>query len=140
MKLQCNLFVHYYDYMTRTRGQDDDKMPEAVPCAGCEHVVGARGFYRNRLHIAQRGALHKLGGQIRCVFWIVYVAVAFLAYIGCCTVNAMDADNNNQDRNIMSKLPVFTGKKEAFVMWMAKFMDVATMGAYAQAVTYNANA
>ena len=66
------------------------------------------------------------------IVWISLMAIALLLL--ATQASAMEAENG---KGIMGKLPVFTGRKDAFVMWMAKFMAVATMGYYIEAVSYN---
>jgi hypothetical protein len=77
-------------------------------------------------------------GHANCCFvkhiWLVIIMLLALLLLGGTVANAMEAENG---KGIMGKLPVFTGHKDAFVMWMAKFMAVATMGYYIEAVSFN---
>ena len=53
----------------------------------------------------------------------------------CVPAVAMDLGDGN--KSLIGKLPVFTGKRDNFIMWLAKFSALATMGAFALAVAQN---
>jgi Zinc knuckle len=53
----------------------------------------------------------------------------------CVPATAMDLGDGS--KSLIGKLPLFTGKRDEFIMWLAKFMALATMGAFAAAIAQN---
>jgi hypothetical protein len=127
----------------RKENDDYDMMPGMKPCCGC-HSESSYGTHQGCFEKPQRGhhrgrVLHRDNASVIITLkpvWIIII-MAFLALLLLGTqTSAMDAENG---KGIMGKLPVFTGRKDAFVMWMAKFMAVAMMGYYIEAVSYDEN-
>ena len=55
----------------------------------------------------------------------------------CVPAVAMDLSDGN--KSLIGKLPVFTGKRDDFIMWLAKFTAIAKMGAFAATIPQNAD-
>ena len=55
---------------------------------------------------------------------------------GIVPAEAMDFGDGNK---MTSKLPLFTGQKSQFVIWLAKFIAVATWGKFYAAITQHAD-
>jgi hypothetical protein len=46
-------------------------------------------------------------------------------------------DLGDGEKSLVSKLPPFTGKSDDFIMWLAKFTAIATMGAFTASIAQN---
>jgi hypothetical protein len=55
----------------------------------------------------------------------------------CVPAVAMDLGDGN--KSLIGKLPVFMGKRDDFIMWLAKFTALATLGAFAVAIAQNSD-
>jgi hypothetical protein len=122
-KLESTTFLHIQvakkkiaQWWTRSVKQDDyDDVPGLSSIPSCKCWQGGR-----RQGLVCLPLLWMRGGT----FLLLFGAQA----------EAMDTESGT---GIMGKLPPFSGNKEDFVMWMAKFMAVATMGFYAAAVVHH---
>jgi hypothetical protein len=116
--------------------EDYDKMPGMKPCCGHSIPTSYDFCHKKGAHRGQVFACHRDHATNMITMkpiWFITMILLVLLLLGTQT-STMDAENG---KSIMGKLPVFTGRKDAFVMWMAKFLAIATMGYYVEAVSYN---
>jgi hypothetical protein len=64
---------------------------------------------------------------------LLLIGIAF----GMLCVPAVAMDLGDGNKSLIGKLPVFTGKRDNFIMWLVKFTALATMGAFVAAIAQN---
>ena len=104
---------------------DFDSVPGLLPkrtkcsCFGCTRF--------------ERTVHHHQGG---------YAKAPVSAVVSSCTktcVPAVGMDLGDGNKSLISKLPVFSGKQDDFIMWLLKFTAIATMGAFAVSIAQNSD-
>jgi hypothetical protein len=65
----------------------------------------------------------------------VFALVGFYLCFFCAPAGAMDFGDG--EKSLSNRFPQFTGSKNDFVMWLAKFTAVATMGLFVSAIQQN---
>jgi hypothetical protein len=66
---------------------------------------------------------------------MVLLLVGIILMLLCAPITAMDLGDGT--KSLIGKLPPFSGKKDDFIMWLAKFTALATMGAFAVSIARN---
>lgn len=109
--------------------------PDSVPAKSSSSMLSVNGPRHG--HCPRSRRPQSTFGQVLLFliglsWWIAYCATQ---------VKAMDADDGGGDgsRNT-NRVPLFTGKKNDFVMWLMKLMAVATFGNFGMAIQKNVDA
>jgi hypothetical protein len=123
-------------------------MPGLVPkrtrcvCQGCVHV-NRTVLYQSH-HQPQQLSNAKAPASVvvpsRRTFFNAHVLLFLIGIaFGMLCVPAVAMDLGDGSKSLIGKLPLFTGKQDDFITWLAKFTALATMGAFAMAIAQNAD-
>ena len=122
-------------------------MPGLIPkrmtpcrCHGCERIN--RTVVSEDLARPQRLSYAKAPASVvapsRRTFFNAQVLLFLMGIVfGMLCVPAVAMDLGDGSKSLIGKLPLFTGKRDDFIMWLAKFTALATMGAFAAAIAQN---
>jgi hypothetical protein len=123
-------------------------MPGLVPkrtrcaCQGCERV-NRTVLYQSRVRPQQLSYAKAPASVVvpSCQTFFNAQVLLFLIGIafGMLCVPAVAMDLGDGSKSLIGKLPLFTGKQDDFIMWLAKFTALATMGAFAATIAQNAD-
>jgi Zinc knuckle len=121
-------------------------MPGLVPkrsrcvCHGCERV-DRTVVYQSQARPQQLSYAKAPASVIvpsRRTFFNAHVLLFLIGIaFGMLCVPATVMDLGDGSKSLIGKLPLFTGKRDDFIMWLAKFTALATMGAFAAAIAQN---
>jgi hypothetical protein len=70
-----------------------------------------------------------------CAAHMLLLIAGIILMLLCTPISAMDLSDGT--KSLIGKLPPFSGKKDEFIMWLAKFTALATMGAFAASIARN---